>query len=109
MTGGFSMSRSGSCGRTEPGLAPAPGPLPSDPVPPDRVLAYPWAGVEIVEDEFEKAKNRDQIERTEDFSLGTRFHASLGYSSDRFGADREAVVFGGLFGTSFQTTESSIP
>ena len=89
-------------------FAPAPGTLPSDPVPPDRVLAYPWAGVEIVEDEFEKAKNRDQIERTEDFSLGTRFHASLGYSSDRFGADREAVVFGGLFGTSFQTTDSSI-
>lgn len=89
-------------------FAPAPGTVPSDPVPPDRVLAYPWAGVEIVEDEYEKTKNRDQIERTEDFSLGTRFHASLGYSSDRFGADREAVVFGGLFGTSFQTTDSSI-
>ena len=94
--------------RDESRFAPAPGTLPSDPVPPDRVLAYPWAGVEIVEDDFEKAKNRDQIERTEDFSLGTRFHASMGYSSDRFGADREAVVFGGLFGTSFQTTDASV-
>lgn len=94
--------------RDESRFSIAPETLPSDPVPTDRVLAYPWIGIEIVEDEFEEAKNRDQIERTEDFSLGTRFHASLGYSSDRFGADREAVVFGGLFGTSFRTTDSSI-
>jgi len=94
--------------RDESRFAIAPDTLPADPVPSDRVLAYPWVGVEIVEDEFEEAKNRDQIERTEDFSLGTRFTASLGYSSDRFGADREAVVFGGLFGTSFRTTDTSV-
>jgi hypothetical protein len=88
-------------------FAPAPGDVPPDPVPPDRVLAYPWVGFELVEDKFEKAKNRDQIERTEDFSLGTRFRASLGYSSDRFGADSEAVVFSGQFGTSFQAADSS--
>ncbi len=88
-------------------FAHAPGKFPSDPVPPDRILMYPWVGFELVEDKFEKAKNRDQIERTEDFSLGTRFRASLGYSSDRFGADSEAVVFSGRFGTSFQATESS--
>jgi hemolysin activation/secretion protein len=93
--------------RDESRFAPAPGDVPSNPVPPDRVLAYPWVGFELVEDDFEKAKNRDQIERTEDFSLGTRFRASLGYSSDRFGADREAVVFNGIFGTGFQATDSS--
>jgi hypothetical protein len=94
--------------RDESRFAPAPGDVPADPVPPDRVLAYPWAGFELVEDDFEKAKNRDQIERTEDFSLGSRFLASLGYSGNRFGADREAVVFSGRFGTSFQPTDSSI-
>lgn len=88
-------------------FAPAPGNAPSDPVPPDRVLAYPWVGFELVGDDFEKAKNRDQIARTEDFFLGTRFRASLGYSSNRFGADREAVVFSGQFGTSFQATDFS--
>jgi hypothetical protein len=93
--------------RDESRFAPAPGEVLSDPVPPDRVLAYPWVGFELVEDIFEKTKNRDQIERTEDFFLGTRFRASLGYSSERFGADREAVVFSGRFGTSFQTTDSS--
>ena len=88
-------------------FAPAPGDVLSDPVPPDRILAYPWVGFELVGDDFEKAKNRDQIERTEDFSLGTRFQASLGYSSTRFGADREAVVFSCQFGTSFQPADSS--
>jgi hypothetical protein len=84
-----------------------PGNVPSDPVPSDRILAYPWVGFELVEDDFEKAKNRNQIERTEDFYLGTRLRASVGYSSDRFGADREAVVFTGQFGTSFHATDSS--
>jgi hypothetical protein len=93
--------------RDESRFAPAPGGVPSNPVPPDRVLEYPWVGFELVEDDFEKAKNRDQIERTEDFFLGTLFGASLGYSSDRFGADREAVVFSGQFRTSFQATDSS--
>jgi hypothetical protein len=88
-------------------FAPAPENVPPDPVPPDRILAYPWVGVELVEDVFEKAKNRDQIERTEDFFLGTRVRASLGYSSNWFGADRDAVVFSGQFGTSFEATDSS--
>jgi hypothetical protein len=92
--------------RDESRFAPAPDNVLSDPVPPNRVLAYPWLGFELVGDDFEKAKNRDQIERTEDFFLGTRFRASLGYSSNRFGADREAVVFSGQFGTSFQSTDS---
>jgi hypothetical protein len=88
-------------------FAPAPGNVPSDPIPPDRILAYPWIGIELVEDLFEKAKNHDQIERTEDFFLGTRYQASLGYSSKCFGADREAVVFSGQAGTGFETTDSS--
>jgi hemolysin activation/secretion protein len=93
--------------REESRFAPAPGSAPSDPVPPDRVLAYPWVGYELVEDDFEKAKNRDQIERTEDFTLGTRLRASVGYSNERFGADREAVVFRGRFGTGFEPTDST--
>ena len=93
--------------RDESRFAPAPDNVLSDPVPPDRVLAYPWIGFDLVGDDFEKAKNRDQIERTEDFFLGTRIRASLGYSSNRFGADREAVVFSGQFGTSFQAADSS--
>lgn len=92
--------------RDESRFAPAPEAVPIAPVPPDRILAYPWAGFELVEDSFEKAINRDQIGRTEDFYLGTRLRASLGYSSDLFGADREAIVFNGQFGTGTQSAGS---
>lgn len=68
------------------------------PVPADRILAYPFAGFEAIEDNFEKMKNRDQIERTEDFFLGTRLRATLGFASPRFGADRGTLPFWILFG-----------
>ncbi len=63
------------------------------PIPADRILKYPFAGVEIVEDAFEKTKNLDQIERTEDIVLGTHVQATLGYATPTFGADRRAFPF----------------
>ncbi|MGA8754018.1 hypothetical protein [Candidatus Deferrimicrobium sp.] len=85
----------------------APGEVPSGPLPPDRTLAYPWVGFGLLENAFEKARNRDKIERTEDFFLGTRVHASLGYANTVFGADRSAAVFSGGYGTGFHLAESS--
>ncbi len=63
------------------------------PVPADRVLAYPYAGFELVEDQFETARNRDQIERTEDFYLGLRLRATAGYAFPSIGSDRHAAPF----------------
>lgn len=60
-----------------------------------RRLVYPWLGAEWVEDAFETARNRDQIERIEDYSLGWRAHARLGFASPEFGSDREAIVLSG--------------
>jgi outer membrane protein assembly factor BamA len=62
-------------------------------LPEDRTLVYPFLGFELLEDRFESTSNRDQIERTEDFFLGTRFTATLGYASEDFGADRESVIY----------------
>lgn len=62
-------------------------------LPADRKLVYPYIGFEMVEDRFESTSNRDQIERTEDFFLGTRLWASVGYASTDFDADREAWVY----------------
>lgn len=59
-------------------------------VPEDRKLVYPFIGIEFMQDEFEKAENVNQINRTEDRYLGTFFSARLGYSSTGFGADRNA-------------------
>jgi outer membrane protein assembly factor BamA len=62
-------------------------------IPVDRKLVYPFLGVELLEDRFESTSNRDQIERTEDFYLGTRLWASVGYATEDFGADRESVLY----------------
>ncbi len=71
---------------------------PPAPVPADRVLAYPYAGFELLQDDYEKAKNRNQIERTEDFYLGLRLRATVGYAFPAIGADRYAVPFTAFFG-----------
>ncbi len=61
-------------------------------LPADRKLAYPWVAAEWVEDAFQTARNRDQIEKTEDYSLGWRARAQVGYAGESFGSDRNAVM-----------------
>jgi len=70
-----------------PGSVSAPTLLPSD-----RTLVYPWIGGEWVEDAFYTARNRNQIEKTEDYSLGWRARAQLGYATESLGSDRNAVL-----------------
>ncbi|MBK6598407.1 MAG: hypothetical protein IPG25_11225 [Proteobacteria bacterium] len=73
----------------------APGVDPPRLLPRDRKLAYPWVAAEWLQDEFQTALNRDQIERTEDFSLGWRGRASLGLASSSLGSDRNAAILSG--------------
>lgn len=61
-------------------------------VPENRKLVYPYLGLEILEDDFSTSSNTNQIGRTEDFFMGTRFAASLGWADDSFGADRDALI-----------------
>ena len=65
LTFGFPLSTSGSSRRL-----PAAGATTL--VPENRKLVYPWVGFDLVEDSYRKLKNHDEIERTEDFFLGTR-------------------------------------
>ncbi len=67
-------------------------------IPDDRRLVYPWIGFELVQDHFHKLRNRDQIGRTEDFYLGTRFSALLGFASESYGSDRNALMFASTLG-----------
>jgi len=62
-------------------------------IPADRKLVYPFVGIEILEDQFEKSTNANQIGRSEDFYFGTRLTASLGWSDTRFDADRDALIY----------------
>lgn len=62
-------------------------------LPADRKLVYPFVGFELLEDRFESTSNRDQMERTEDFFMGTRLRSSIGYATEGLGADRESLIY----------------
>lgn len=62
-------------------------------LPADRKLVYPWLGFELLEDDFQEARNQDQIGKTEDVALGWHFKAQLGAALPSFGSDRRAAVF----------------
>lgn len=70
-----------------------PGAADTNLLPDDRKLVYPWIEFELLQDEFGKYTNRDQIGRTEDFHLGVYWQARLGWADRTFGADREALIF----------------
>ena len=62
-------------------------------LPTNRRLVYPFVGFELLEDDFKTAANRDQFERTEDFLLGTRLSATLGYASEALDSDRNSLLY----------------
>ncbi len=55
------------------------------PLPPDRVLAYPWVRFESVESRYVVEKDLDRIQRSEDLNLGRQYSLLLGLSSPTFG------------------------
>jgi outer membrane protein assembly factor BamA len=77
-------------------------------LPSDRTLVYPWVAAEWVEDEFRTERNRNQIGKTEDFSLGWYARAQLGFAGRSLGSDRDAFVFSGKLakGLSFGDRQS---
>ena len=62
-------------------------------IPENRDLVYVFLDMQILEDQFEKARNREQIGKTEDFYLGSYLSATLGWSDTSIGADRDALIF----------------
>ncbi len=70
-------------------------PIRAGPVPEDRKLIYPYLGFELIEDRYAETSNHDLIGRTEDFFLGTHVTASIGWSDESWGADRDAWILAG--------------
>lgn len=101
MYGGWSKGvRDGRVTRFTAGLiyddnrfSPEPDPTLPPLIPEARKLAYPFVGFELVEDGYVTARNRDQMSRTEDFQMGLRVAATLGWADRAFGADRDALMF----------------
>ena len=83
-----------------------PSPVLPPALPEGRKLVYAFAKFELVHDQFETSKNRDQIGRTEDFLMGTHLSALLGWSDKAFGADRDALIYSTTFSRGFGSLEN---
>jgi outer membrane protein assembly factor BamA len=62
-------------------------------LPPTRTLSYPFIAAELVQDDFRKAGDQNQIGRTEDLYFGTHLYAEVGYSGTTFGANQNDLLF----------------
>ena len=76
-------------------------------IPEDRKLVYPFLGIEVLQDAFSTTSNTNQIGRTEDFYMGTRVTASLGWADESFGADRDALIVSATFNMSFGSLDKT--
>jgi outer membrane protein assembly factor BamA len=68
-------------------------------LPGNRKLVYPWVAAEWTQDRFATTRNRDQIGRTEDYSLGWNLRGRLGFASRGAGSDRTAWILEGAAST----------
>ncbi len=69
------------------------GDVPTLVMPEDRRFVYPFIALDLIQDRFEKTRNQDQINRTEDRYLGTRVGARIGMASTALGSLRDAWLF----------------
>lgn len=68
---------------------------PDVPIPADRVVAYPWVGIEVLQDEYVATRNLDQIGRTEDLYLGLSARLEAGFESTALGSTRDGAILNG--------------
>ncbi len=72
---------------TDPNLS-----APARQLPADRTLSYPFIGFDILQDQYKKTADLNQIGRTEDLYLGMEVSGEIGFSDPGFGATRDAVM-----------------
>ena len=66
--------------------------FPAKVLPPDRILSYPFVGIDILQDAYKKVGDQNEIGRTEDLYFGTEITGEIGLSNGAFGADHNAVM-----------------
>jgi hypothetical protein len=62
-------------------------------LPQDRKFLYPWVRYDLLEDNYVKLENHDQIGRTEDFYLGTNMTLRVGWADSAWDSSRSALLF----------------
>ena len=76
--------------------------LPARVLPASQTLAYPFVGFELIQDDYRKTGDLNQIGRTEDLFFGLQAGVTVGYSARAFGANRSAIVVSGNMRKGFQ-------
>lgn len=62
-------------------------------IPADRRFLYPWVEFDLVQDDYMKLWNHDEIARTEDFYIGTSVTARAGWADSAAGSSQSAFIF----------------
>ncbi len=62
-------------------------------LPQDRRFVYPWLRFDLVQDQWVKLQNHNQIGRTEDFDMGAYATVQVGWAGTALGSTRDAVNF----------------
>lgn len=71
-------------------------------LPQDRKFVYPFFGIELLQDRYEKTMNYEQLNIVEDRFLGTRLSLRLGLAHANFGSDRDAWLYKAVAQTAFE-------
>ena len=64
-------------------------------VPEDRRFVYPWVQYDLIQDDYLKLYNHDQIARTEDFYVGTSASVRVGWAQRALGSSSDALIYQG--------------
>jgi len=87
---------------------PAPDLPPPDPFPLDQTLAGPFFRYELVQDDYEKVKNRDLIERPEYFAMGTQASAQLGRALTGLGSTQDLWLYSANASNGFRLPSNQV-
>lgn len=74
--------------------------------PENRRFSYPFLRYQRVQDSFLEAKNLNQIQQTEDVSLGENYSFTVGYASEALDSDRNAWILAADYRHAYGSPES---
>jgi hypothetical protein len=77
-------------------------------LPVDRRFLYPWVEYDLVEDDYVRLFNHDQILKTEDFYLGTLATVRVGWADKTLGSSQSALIFQSTVGRGFRQDGSTL-
>ena len=73
-------------------------------LPQDRRFVYPWLRFDLVQDQWAKLRNHNQIGRTEDFDMGAYATVQVGWAGTALGSSRDAIPLQLAAGDGYQLT-----